>query len=66
MSSVSTPTSTLKRSVQVYKNLLLFAEYRFTRVSTDVDLQDGASAAKATLRTELNTHSALLGISARW
>jgi opacity protein-like surface antigen len=53
-------------AVQVYKNLALFAEYRFNHVSTDVDLQDSVSAAKATLRTDLNSHSALVGISARW
>ena len=53
-------------AVQVYKNLALFAEYRFNHVSTDVDLQDSVSAAKATFRTDLNSHSALIGISARW
>jgi opacity protein-like surface antigen len=53
-------------ALQVYANLIVFAEYRFTQVATDVDLQDGASAAKTTLRTELNTQSALIGISARW
>jgi len=53
-------------AVQVYKNLVLFAEYRFNHVSTDVDLQDSVSAAKATFRTDLNSHSALVGISARW
>jgi opacity protein-like surface antigen len=53
-------------AVQVYKNLALFAEYRFNHVSTDVDLQDSVSASKATFRTDLNSHSALVGISARW
>jgi opacity protein-like surface antigen len=52
-------------AVQVYTNLLLFVEYRFTHVATDVNLHD-AVVNKATLRTELNTHSALFGISARW
>jgi opacity protein-like surface antigen len=50
---------------QVYKNLVVFGEYRFTHVATDVDLHD-ADVKKATLRTELDTHSALFGISARW
>jgi opacity protein-like surface antigen len=53
-------------ALQVYTSLVVFAEYRFTQVAPDVDLQDGASAAKTTLRTELNTQSALIGISARW
>jgi opacity protein-like surface antigen len=53
-------------AVQIYKNLVLFAEYRFNHVSTDVELQDSVSAAKATLRTDLNSHSALIGLSARW
>jgi len=51
---------------QVYQSLVLFAEYRFTHVAADVNLQDSVSAAKATLRSDLNTHSALFGISARW
>jgi hypothetical protein len=52
-------------AVQVYKNLALFGEYRFTHVSPEVELRD-ASNRKTTLRTELDTHSALFGISARW
>ena len=52
-------------AVQVYKNLALFGEYRFTHVSPEVELHD-ASLNRTTLRTELDTHSALLGISARW
>lgn len=52
-------------AVQVYTNLFLFAEYRFTHVATEVDLKD-AVLRKATLSTELNTHFALFGISARW
>jgi opacity protein-like surface antigen len=50
---------------QVYTNLVLFVEYRFNHVATDVNLHD-AVLNKATLRTKLNTHSALIGISARW
>jgi hypothetical protein len=52
-------------AVQVYSNLVLFVEYRFTHVATDVNLHD-AVVNDATLRTELNTPSALVGISARW
>jgi len=52
-------------AVQVYKNLALFGEYRFTHVSPEVELRD-ASDRKTTLRTELDTHSVLFGISARW
>jgi len=52
-------------AVQVYKNLALFGEYRFTHVSPEVELHD-ASLNRTTLRTDLDTHSALLGISARW
>ncbi|HSE04316.1 MAG TPA: outer membrane beta-barrel protein [Methylomirabilota bacterium] len=52
-------------AVQVYKSLALFGEYRFTHVSPEVELRD-ASNGRTTLRTELDTHSALFGISARW
>lgn len=52
-------------AVQVYKNLALFGEYRFTHVSHEFELRD-AALNKATLRMELDTHSALVGISARW
>lgn len=52
-------------AVQIFSNLSLFGEYRFTHVSPEVELRD-ASNRKTTLRTELDTHSALLGISARW
>ena len=53
-------------AIEVYKNLALFAEYRFNHVSVDADLRDSVSAAKATFRTDLNSHSTLIGISARW
>jgi opacity protein-like surface antigen len=52
-------------AVQVYKNLALFGEYRFTHVSTEVELRD-ADINRTTLRTDLDTHSALVGLSARW
>ena len=50
---------------QIYQNLALFGEYRFTHVSTDVELRD-ANLNRTTLRTDLDTHSALIGLSARW
>ena len=53
-------------AVQVYKNLALFAEYRFSHAPVDVDLEDGVGAGRASLRTDLNSHSTLVGISARW
>ncbi len=43
---------------QVYKNLALFGEYRFTHVSPEVELRD-ANLNRTTLRTDLDTHSAL-------
>ena len=52
-------------AVQVVKNLALFGEYRFTHVSPEVELRD-ASDRKTTLRADLDTHSALFGLSARW
>lgn len=52
-------------AVQIYQSLSLFAEYRFTHVSPDVELHD-ASTNRVNVSTDLNTHSALIGISARW
>jgi opacity protein-like surface antigen len=52
-------------AVQVFKNLALFGEYRFTHVSPEVELRD-ASNRKTTLRVDLDTHSALFGVSTRW
>lgn len=52
-------------AVQVFSNLALFGEYRFTHVSPEVELHD-ANLNRTTLRTDLDTHSALVGISARW
>jgi len=51
---------------RVYKNLAVFAEYRFNHVRVDADLEDKVSASRATFRTDLDSHSALIGISARW
>jgi opacity protein-like surface antigen len=52
-------------AVQVFKNLVVFGEYRFTHVSPEVELRDAANR-KTTLRTDLDSHAALFGISARW
>ncbi len=52
-------------AVQIVRNLSLFGEYRFTHVSPEVELRD-ASNRKTTLRADLDTHSALFGLSARW
>jgi opacity protein-like surface antigen len=52
-------------AVQIYQNLALFGEYRFTHVSPEVELRD-ANLNRTVLRTDLDTHSALFGISARW
>jgi len=59
-------------ALQIYQNLMLFAEYRFTHVSPDVELHDAStnrvklSTNRVKLSTDLNTHSALIGLSARW
>jgi opacity protein-like surface antigen len=49
-------------------NLMLFGEYRYTHVQISVDDLEPASnpSAAGRLRTDLDTHSALLGLSARW
>lgn len=52
-------------AIQVYQSLALFGEYRFTHVSPEVELRD-ANLNRVTLRTDLDTHSVLVGISARW
>ena len=51
---------------QVYANLAVFAEYRFNHVRVDADLENSVSASNGTFRTDLNSHSTLIGLSARW
>jgi len=51
---------------QVAPNLMVFAEYRFTHAETSVDLRDSASLKQTPVRFNLDTHSAVLGLSARW
>ena len=54
-------------AVRIFSNLDLFSEYRFTHTSVSADLQDAGPAARsATFDTTLNTHSFLVGVSARW
>ncbi|HEV8585080.1 MAG TPA: acyloxyacyl hydrolase, partial [Methylomirabilota bacterium] len=51
----------------VFKNLMIFGEYRFTHVSPEFELRSSTgTGAKATVRTDLDTHTGLAGISARW
>ena len=50
---------------KVVSNLYLFGEYRFTHTSIDMDLHD-AVVRNASIDTKLDTHSFLLGLSARW
>ena len=51
---------------QVAPNLMVFAEYRFTRAEASVDLRDSASLKKTPLHLDLDSHSAVLGLSAHW
>jgi opacity protein-like surface antigen len=50
----------------ILPNLMLFGEYRFTHVQVSVDDLRAADASVARLKTDLDSHSALLGLSARW
>jgi|SRR5437867_2661816 len=51
---------------QVARNLMLFAEYRLTHAEASVELRDSTTLKPAPLRMDLDTHSALIGLSARW
>ncbi len=50
----------------VVRNLMVFAEYRLTHVQAAVELRDAATLHHAPLRMDLDTHSVLVGLSARW
>ena len=52
-------------AVYVYKNLMVFGEYRFTHTDPDFRIRD-SSAARTTLHTDLDSHTGLVGVSARW
>jgi opacity protein-like surface antigen len=50
---------------KIVSNLYLFGEYRFTHTSIDMDLHD-ANVRNASIDTKLDSHTFLLGVSARW
>jgi hypothetical protein len=50
----------------VAPNLMVFAEYRYIHSAASVDLHDSATLKKTPLRLDLDTHGAVLGLSARW
>jgi opacity protein-like surface antigen len=50
---------------KIFSNLHLFGEYRYTHTNVSADLHDAVTR-NASLDTDLNTHSFLLGLSARW
>jgi opacity protein-like surface antigen len=51
---------------QVAPNLMVFAEYRYMHGEASVDLRDSAQLRNAPVHFDLNTHTAVLGLSARW
>lgn len=53
-------------ALHVARNLMLFAEYRFTHAPVSVELRDSATLDRTLLRMDLDTHSAVIGLSARW
>jgi opacity protein-like surface antigen len=51
----------------IARNLMLFGEYRLSHVEVSVDeLRAADGRHHARFKTELDTHSALVGLSARW
>ena len=50
----------------ILPHLMLFGEYRFTHVQVSPGDLEGADTGRARLKTDLDTHSALIGLSARW
>ena len=51
---------------QVAPNLMVFAEYRYNHAETSVDLHDSATVRRTPVHFNLDTHSAVVGLSARW
>ena len=51
---------------QVVSNLMVFVEYRYTHADVSVDLRDSALLKQTPFSFTLDTHSAVLGLSARW
>jgi opacity protein-like surface antigen len=50
----------------IVRNLMLFGEYRYMHVQVSVDDLRGADARSARLKTDFDSHAALIGLSARW
>lgn len=51
---------------QVAPSLMVFAEYRFTHSEVSVDLRDSASLKQTPVHFNLDSHTAVVGLSARW
>ena len=51
---------------QVAPNLMVFVEYRYNHAETSVELHDAATLRHSPVHFDLDTHTAVLGISARW
>jgi len=51
---------------QIAPNLMVFAEYRFIHSEASVELRDSALLKKTPVHLDLDTHAAVLGLSARW
>jgi opacity protein-like surface antigen len=50
----------------IARNLMLFGEYRYTHVEVSAGDLEAADTSRARFKTDLDTHSALVGLSARW
>ena len=50
----------------IARNLMFFGEYRYTHVQVSAGDLDGADTNRARFKTDLDSHSALIGLSARW
>jgi opacity protein-like surface antigen len=53
----------------IARNLMVFGEYRYTHVEVsagDLESADTGRAGHARFKTDLDSHSALVGLSARW
>ena len=51
---------------QIVRNLMVFAEYRFTHAQASVDLRDSATLKKTPFHVDLDSHTVVVGLSARW
>ena len=50
----------------IVRNLMVFGEYRYTHVQVSAGDLDAADTSRARFKTDLDAHSALVGLSARW